>query len=173
MTERSASFEVESCSVEDTERVGAAIAALLVPGDVVLLIGELGAGKTTLTKAIVEALGASGVTSPTFTLCHRYDTSPPIAHVDCYRIDDGDALEDLALDELLDDGCAAIVEWGERLGAHFRNDVLECRLSQEFADGAEQRHVAFRAAGASWSRRLMALHEGVTKALAAAERGRR
>lgn len=171
MSEPLVTFEVDSRSVDETRCIGAALAPLLTPGDVVLLVGELGAGKTTLTKAIVEALGATGVTSPTFTLCHRYDTSPPVAHVDCYRIDDDDDLADLALEELLDDGYVAIVEWGERLGARFGNDALECSLSQGGDDEVDQRHVTFLTTGASWSIRAESLHERVTKALARAASG--
>ncbi len=160
-------FDVDSRSVEDTQRIGAAIASVLDPGDVVLLIGELGAGKTTLTKAIVEALGVTGVTSPTFTLCHRYDTSPPIAHVDCYRIDDGDALADLALEEMLDDGCVAIVEWGERLRERFGGEALECALVPGPGDSFDHRRVTLRAIGTRWSLRADELHDRITTSLGA------
>jgi tRNA threonylcarbamoyladenosine biosynthesis protein TsaE len=168
MTGPPVTLEVDARSVEETKRIGAALAPLLAPGDVVLLVGELGAGKTTLTKAIVEALGATGVTSPTFTLCHRYDTAPPVAHVDCYRIVDGDNLADLALDEVLDDGYVAIVEWGERLGARFGNEALECTLSYGVDDQVGLRRVKFLARGTSWSTRVDSLIERVTKALAGA-----
>jgi tRNA threonylcarbamoyl adenosine modification protein YjeE len=165
-------FTIETRSVEETARLGAAVATLVAPGDIVLLMGELGSGKTTLTKAIVEQLGGAHVTSPTFTLCHRYDTSPPVAHVDCYRIDDGDELADLALEELLDDGCVAIVEWGDRIGTRFRTDALRCTLSQEQADDIDHRHVDIRADGSSWTQRLETLKTRVTEAVANTSRRR-
>jgi tRNA threonylcarbamoyladenosine biosynthesis protein TsaE len=171
MNKTGITFDVASCSVEETRRVGAAIASLLDPGDVVLLVGEIGAGKTTLTKAIVEALGGTGVTSPTFTLCHRYDTSPPVAHIDCYRIDDGDALADLALEEMLDDGDVAIVEWGERLSTRFGGDALECTLAQR--DDVDQRRITLRATGTRWSSRANELRDRVTASLAGTPSGRR
>jgi tRNA threonylcarbamoyl adenosine modification protein YjeE len=167
------SFEAQSRSVEDTKRIGVAVASMLTPGDVVLLFGELGAGKTVFTKAIAEALGATSVTSPTFTLCHRYDNAlPPVAHVDCYRIGENDTLADLALDELLDDGYVGIVEWGERLGARFRIDALECTLRPDDPGDADHRDIAFRAASASWSERLAVLKTRVNEALTGAS-GRR
>jgi tRNA threonylcarbamoyl adenosine modification protein YjeE len=159
-------FEVESRSVDETQRIGSEIAATLEPGDVVLLVGELGAGKTSLVKAIVESLGGSHVTSPTFTLCHRYATSPPLAHVDCYRIDEGDDLADLALDEVIDEGSVALVEWGDRFTGRLGDDVLWCTLSQGSTDPADTRRITFEARGASWSRRLPALHARVAQQLA-------
>ncbi|MGB9112637.1 MAG: tRNA (adenosine(37)-N6)-threonylcarbamoyltransferase complex ATPase subunit type 1 TsaE [Acidimicrobiales bacterium] len=172
MSETDASFDVDSRSVEETQRIGAAIASLLDPGDVVLLVGELGVGKTTLTKAIVEALGSTGVTSPTFTLCHRYDSSPPVAHVDCYRVDDGDALADLALGEMLDDGYVAIVEWGERLSDRLGGDALQCTLATGLGDDFDQRLVTLRTRGTRWSSRADELHDRVTTSLATTPNGR-
>jgi tRNA threonylcarbamoyladenosine biosynthesis protein TsaE len=165
VSESTSTFTVTTRTVGETKRVGAAVASMLVPGDIILLVGELGAGKTTLTKAIVEALGASGVTSPTFTLCHRYESAPPVAHVDCYRIDEGDDLADLALEEMLDDGCVVIVEWGERLRARFGQDALECTLTQEAGAETDQRQITFCSEDASWLSRFDALNEGVEQAV--------
>jgi tRNA threonylcarbamoyl adenosine modification protein YjeE len=110
-----------------TTLFGRELAKMIVPGDVLLLSGELGAGKTTLVKALVGELnGEVEVTSPTFALCHYYETTPPIAHVDCWRMESPNELADLALDELLEDGWVAIVEWGERLGDIY--DDLALRL---------------------------------------------
>jgi tRNA threonylcarbamoyl adenosine modification protein YjeE len=159
-------FEVDSRSEKDTQRIGAALASVLGPGDVVLLVGELGAGKTTLTKAIVAAMGATGVTSPTFVLCHRYDTAPPVAHVDCYRIDDDDALADLALEEMLDDGWVAIVEWGERIPERFGTDALVCTLVPGPGDEPDARRVSFRATGGRWRGRVDELRDRITPVVA-------
>jgi tRNA threonylcarbamoyl adenosine modification protein YjeE len=120
-----------------TEALGATVGARLAPGDVVLLTGELGTGKTTFTRGLVRRLGGGeSVTSPTFTLCHLYDTTPPVAHVDCWRLDGvGDVIE-LGLDELLDDGSCVIAEWGERAAPVIGQDALVVTL--EYDDGGRR-----------------------------------
>lgn len=108
-----------------TRALGAAIASELRGGDVVILSGGLGAGKTTFAKGLVRWLDSTiEVTSPTFALCHRYASSLPIAHVDCWRMESTAELADLALEELLDDGWVAVIEWGERLGGIFDGEAL-------------------------------------------------
>jgi tRNA threonylcarbamoyladenosine biosynthesis protein TsaE len=111
----------ESSCAADTEAIGARLAAELKPGDLVLVEGEVGAGKTTLVRGAVRALGHEGrVTSPTFTLASRYeDGRVPISHLDLYRLaESGADAEDLALlsDELTDERIA-FVEWPEAVGA--------------------------------------------------------
>jgi tRNA threonylcarbamoyladenosine biosynthesis protein TsaE len=96
-----------------TARLAAQLAALMGPGDLILLFGDLGAGKTTLARAVIEALtGEADAPSPTYTLVQVYDAHDgwPLAHADLYRLDDEAELEELGLDEILDDG-AALVEW--------------------------------------------------------------
>ena len=97
---------------------GAALAAVLRPGDVVTLAGPLGAGKTTLVRGVLAALGHQGeVPSPTFAIVQPYDlTNPPVSHADLYRLEDPSELEELGLDDQLIDG-AILVEWPERAGA--------------------------------------------------------
>src|SRR5690606_38336558 len=103
----------------DAERIGGAIGAALMPGDVVLLSGDLGAGKTTLGRAMLKARGLKGdAPSPTFAIGQPY--APPevdlaIAHVDLHRIEDASELIELGLDDYLYDG-ALLIEWPERLG---------------------------------------------------------
>lgn len=83
----------------------------------VLLIGNLGAGKTTLAKGIVKGLGAADpdeVTSPTFTLIHEYGTNPKVYHVDLYRLEHAREVASLGLDEIFDRGAVVLIEWGER-----------------------------------------------------------
>ena len=102
----------ETGSSDETEALGAQLARRLAPGDVVLVSGELGAGKTTFVRGACRALGVqSPVTSPTFTIARRYDGEVPISHLDLYRLDDL-AAEDPALlaDELAEDR-VAFVEW--------------------------------------------------------------
>jgi tRNA threonylcarbamoyladenosine biosynthesis protein TsaE len=119
-------------ALAEAERIGAAIGAALRPGDVVLLSGDLGAGKTTLARAMLKARGlASEAPSPTFAIVQPY--APPevdlaIAHVDLYRIEDEDELIELGLDDYLYDG-ALLIEWPERLGAQGWAEALLLSIS--------------------------------------------
>jgi tRNA threonylcarbamoyladenosine biosynthesis protein TsaE len=102
-------------SPEETEAAGEELAASLQVGDLLLLAGELGAGKTTFVRGLARGLGSSaGVQSPTFQLVRVYPGRIQLAHVDLYRLESGADLTDLGLDELLDEGVVA-VEWGDRL----------------------------------------------------------
>lgn len=123
-----------SCAydLEDADRIGAAIGAALRPGDVVLLSGDLGAGKTTLARAMLKARGLAGeAPSPTFAIVQPYappEVDLPIAHVDLYRIDGEDELIELGLDDYLYDG-ALLIEWPDRLGAQAWGDALALTIS--------------------------------------------
>ena len=111
-----------------TARLGAGIAGGLGCGDAVALWGDLGAGKTTLARAILAALGvAEDVPSPTFTLVQSYDTSPKVAHFDLYRLKSGRELEELGFDDALADG-AVLVEWPERAPEALPPEALHVRL---------------------------------------------
>ncbi|TPE62293.1 tRNA (adenosine(37)-N6)-threonylcarbamoyltransferase complex ATPase subunit type 1 TsaE [Sandaracinobacter neustonicus] len=118
--------------------VGAGLAAVLCPGDVIALSGDLGAGKTTLARAILEALGHPGeVPSPSFTLMQTYPDLPvPVAHADLYRLNSAAEAEALGLDDWLLDG-ALLLEWPERLGNAIWPDRLLLRL--EGAGGPDRR----------------------------------
>ena len=123
-----------------TEALGRWIAAEVRPGDVVALSGGLGVGKTTLTRAILEALGHRGeVPSPTFAIVQPYEeTDPPVWHVDLYRIEDAGELDELGLDSAGE--AALIVEWPERAGAGAWPEALH--LTLDFADGGARRLTA-------------------------------
>ncbi len=111
----------------ETTRAGVELAADLAPGDVVLLIGDLGLGKTVLARGIATGLGVdpSDVHSPTFTLVNQYQGRIPVHHVDLYRIDRESDLGELGLEEILGGEGVAIVEWGERLGRYGVRDAVE------------------------------------------------
>ncbi|MBA3941067.1 MAG: tRNA (adenosine(37)-N6)-threonylcarbamoyltransferase complex ATPase subunit type 1 TsaE [Sphingopyxis sp.] len=113
-------------------RIGAAIGAVLAPGDVVLLSGDLGTGKTTLARAMLKARGLAGeAPSPTFAIVQPYappEVDLPIAHVDLYRIEAEDELIELGLDDYLHDG-ALLIEWPERLGAEGWPGALHLSIS--------------------------------------------
>ncbi|MGZ5961709.1 MAG: tRNA (adenosine(37)-N6)-threonylcarbamoyltransferase complex ATPase subunit type 1 TsaE [Rhizomicrobium sp.] len=118
-----------------TEALGARIAASMRVGDAIALKGDLGAGKTTLARAILRALGVTeNVPSPTFTLVQSYETPlMPVRHFDLYRVTDSSELDELGLDEALDEG-AALIEWPERAGSRLPQDALHVALSLD-ADG--------------------------------------
>lgn len=102
----------ETDSPDQTEALGAELARRLRPGDVVLVSGELGAGKTTLVRGAARALGVSGpVTSPTFTIGARYEGDLPVAHLDLYRLAGMGAEEPGLLDDYLSPDAVAFVEW--------------------------------------------------------------
>ena len=124
-----------------TERLGAALARGLRPGDAVLLSGELGAGKTTLARFILRALGVTDhVPSPTFTLVQSYETPGlTLHHFDLYRIEEASEMAELGLDDALNDG-AALVEWPERgFPARLAGEALHIALTAAGADIREAR----------------------------------
>jgi len=114
-----------------TAELGARIAAHLRPGDVVALVGELGAGKTALARAILRALGVAGhVPSPTFTLVQAYETPRLVVHhFDLYRIEDEHELRELGLDDAREEG-AVLIEWPERgMPKAWQSDALTVELA--------------------------------------------
>lgn len=120
-----------TASEEETIALGERLARTLPRGGTVLLIGKLGAGKTTLAKGIVQGLGtapADEVSSPTFTLIHEYGSPPAVYHVDLYRLDSARDAATLGLDELFDSPALVIVEWGERFPELMPPDRVEIRL---------------------------------------------
>jgi tRNA threonylcarbamoyladenosine biosynthesis protein TsaE len=101
-----------TASAAETEAVGERLATDLAPGDVVLVSGELGAGKTTLIRGACRALGVSEpVTSPTFTIGHRYGGRVPVAHLDLYRLEGLEGEDPALLDDYLGDDTITLIEW--------------------------------------------------------------
>jgi len=125
-------------SAEETIELGRQIAVTLPKRAVVLLIGNLGAGKTTLAKGIAAGLGAAApedVSSPTFTLIHEY--SPRLYHIDLYRLDREDQVATLGLDEIFDRDAIVLIEWGERFPKLMPAARLEIRLRALDGDRCE------------------------------------
>jgi tRNA threonylcarbamoyladenosine biosynthesis protein TsaE len=123
--------EILTHSSEETIEQGRQIGAVLKPPVLILLSGELGAGKTTLTKGIAAGLGAAredDVTSPTFTLVHKYDGATRVYHVDLYRIDGRHDLETLGLEDIFSEQAVVIVEWPDRLKMRTGWPTLEIQL---------------------------------------------
>jgi tRNA threonylcarbamoyl adenosine modification protein YjeE len=114
--------------LDATAALGRAIASGLGIGDAVALWGDLGAGKTTLARTILQALGVrEDVPSPTFTLVQGYDTTPPVAHYDLYRLKSAREMQELGLDDALDRG-AVLVEWPDRAPEALPPEALHVRL---------------------------------------------
>ena len=136
---------------DGTEAVGEALAPLLRVGDLVVLTGDLGAGKTTFVKGLARGLGVDQpVTSPTFTIVQEYDGRIPVAHVDVYRLDRLQELHDLGFEELLEER-VTVVEWGEAVAAALPRDRIDVRLAM--TDDDDRRVVEVDAFGPSWAAR--------------------
>ena len=128
----------ETHSAEETTQLGRQLAAELRPGSIVLLRGELGAGKTTMVKGIAEgwsAAKAEDVTSPTFTLIHEY-RGPGITlyHIDLYRIDTQRELDTLGLDDLIDPKSILLIEWGEKFERFVQERETEIAIEHQGGD---------------------------------------
>ena len=127
--------EITTHSSEDTIAFGRTLTELLAPPKLVLLRGDLGAGKTTLVKGIAAAFDAASeenVTSPTFTLVHEYrGPRANLYHIDLYRIDTPRQLETLGLDDLRSDNSVLLIEWGEKFPRLVRQRDVEIALERE------------------------------------------
>ena len=127
--------DITTNSAEETIAFGRTLAELLAPPKLVLLRGDLGAGKTTLVKGIAAAFEAAAeedVTSPTFTLVHEYrGPRANLYHIDLYRVDTPRELETLGLDDLRSDGSVLLIEWGEKFARLQRERDVEIYLERE------------------------------------------
>jgi len=132
-------------------QLGAKLAAHLKPGDLVVLRGNLGAGKTALTQGIGEFLGIKDVTSPTFVIARSHKGKIPLIHVDAYRLLDS-GTNNFEIDHLdLDTsraGAITVIEWGESVAARLNEDYLLIDIS--FGKGEDERNVEFVGHGARW-----------------------
>jgi tRNA threonylcarbamoyladenosine biosynthesis protein TsaE len=133
----------ETASAEETEALGGEVADRLRPGDVVVVSGELGSGKTTFVRGACRALGVDGpVTSPTFTLGRRYGGRLPVAHLDLFRLEDPAAEDPALLADYLESDGVAFVEWPERGAPGLPGDpALRVRLEHL---GGDRRRVELR-----------------------------
>ena len=136
-------------SPDATRALAAALASVVEAGDVISLVGDLGAGKTAFAQGLARGLGVAGpVTSPTFTIVQEYEGRLPVAHVDVYRLDTIQDLYDLGFDELIDDGRVTIVEWGDLIAPALPPDHLVVRIDPGAADTERVLELSFH--GARW-----------------------
>lgn len=160
---------VVSESPDETRILGAALAPLLVPGDVISLSGDLGAGKTMFVQGLAGAMGVEGrVTSPTFTIVHQYAARYPIVHIDVYRLSSFQEVLDLGFEELLDPEAILIVEWGEAVAPLLPRRYLEIEIRRLGPEQERRRAMTFRPRGEEWSRKLDGMRLTAETLLAAA-----
>ncbi len=152
-------------AAEDTKELAGALAGLVQPGDLILLSGDLGSGKTTFAQGFGAALGVTEpIVSPTFTLVRNYDGRIPLVHCDVYRLDRLQEVIDLGLAEQLDDGGVALIEWGDMAAPSLPADFLEVRLEfgdPEDAAADDERRISIRVVGPTWSPRQAAVAKAV------------
>jgi tRNA threonylcarbamoyladenosine biosynthesis protein TsaE len=141
---------IEISTAQDMHELGTRIGAQLKAGDLLLLNGDLGAGKTVLVQGIAQALGINGVTSPTFVISKSYKATLPLIHVDVYRLlDSGKAalfLDDLDLDSDRENS-VTVIEWGGAESARLSDQRLEITIDRS----EEVRRVSFNCVGNRWS----------------------
>lgn len=148
-------FQVVTRSEEETEEWGRRLAALLRPGDCLLLVGELGAGKTCLVRGVARGLGIDErITSPTFILLREHRGRIPLYHLDAYRLEGPEDLFMLGVEELAEGEGVLAVEWGDRVRGFFRGDFLEIEMRTL---GDSERELVFVPHGRSWRDRLEGL----------------
>ncbi len=162
-------------TVEETRDVGAALAAVLEPGDVVALSGDLGAGKTSLVQGVARGLGSTDhVGSPTFTLVREYEGRLRILHMDVYRLDRVQDVFDLGFDEIVDPDAVLLIEWGDAIEGVLPEEHLVVGLTmpeqprgaveeEEDGEGGEgaTREIEVTALGVSWDARRAALEDAL------------
>ncbi|MET9526333.1 tRNA (adenosine(37)-N6)-threonylcarbamoyltransferase complex ATPase subunit type 1 TsaE [Streptomyces coeruleorubidus] len=152
----SGSVQIVVTSPEQMRELGRRLAKLLRAGDLVMLSGELGAGKTTLTRGLGEGLGVRGaVTSPTFVIARVHPSlgdGPPLVHVDAYRLSGGlDEMEDLDLDVSLPES-VVVVEWGEGKVEELTEDRLQVVIHRAVGDTTDEvRHMTITGVGERWA----------------------
>ncbi len=150
-------IRVRTRSPVDTRELAANLAELAQSGDLLLLVGDLGAGKTTFTQGFAAALGISEpVTSPTFTLAREYHGRLLLHHLDVFRLDQISEVLDLGLPELLDSDGVILIEWGDAIRQALPNDYLEVALT--FIEGQpsppDERIVVLTPVGPRWQARV-------------------
>lgn len=148
-------------SVGDTRALAAEVAALTRPGDLLVLAGGLGAGKTAFAQGFGQGLGVQEtITSPAFVLVRSYQGGRlPMVHIDVYRLDHLQELIDLGVAELLDEGGVTLIEWGDVVSPALPADFLEVRL--EIGEAEDERRLEVNAVGRNWPARMTAVRRAV------------
>ena len=149
---------LRTTSSDATKAMAGVVAEHVRPGDLLLLVGDLGAGKTTFAQGFALALGITEpVTSPTFTLARTYPGRLRMHHVDVYRLERMAEVGDLALGELIDSDGVTLIEWGDAILAALPPVYLEVRL--ELGEESDERTIAVRAVGQAWQTRVRSIEK--------------
>ena len=159
---------VRTRSVGETVSLGSHIGGILRPGEILLLVGDLGTGKTTFVRGLADGLGiATRPRSPTFTVVHTYDGGKyPLVHVDLYRLDSSGEVLSLGLEELFEPPAVSVVEWGEKATPIVGDDYLELDFAWEpatsdaSAEDDDVRNIRFLPVG-RWQQRMGEISETV------------
>lgn len=152
----SAAVSATSRSPEQTRRLAHDLAEVMRPGDLVVLSGDLGCGKTAFTQGLGAGLGVTDtITSPTFALVQSYDGRLDLHHLDVYRLEHLNEALDLGLAEMLDDGAVVVIEWGDTIAPVLPQEYLEVRI----AAGADTNHreITLVGVGTRWQVRMRAV----------------
>ena len=154
-------IHARTTSVDDTRALAAQVAPLAKPGDLLLLAGDLGAGKTAFVQGFARGLGVTEpVTSPAFVLARPYPGRLTLLHLDVYRLEHIQELHDLGISELLDDGGVTVIEWGDVVAPALPADFLEVRMSPS-DDDDDERFLTLRWVGPAWPPRVAALRRAI------------
>ena len=150
-------------SADDTRTFAAELAPVLRTGDVILLSGDLGAGKTVFVQGLAHGLGVRDrVTSPTFVLARQYEGDLPLVHLDVYRLDRVQEVIDIGIAEMVDDDAVVAIEWGEFVAPTIGPDALSVRLEFPSPDeSSDARILTVAARGERWTPRLGALRRAL------------
>jgi tRNA threonylcarbamoyladenosine biosynthesis protein TsaE len=144
-------LDIVTRAPDETRKAGAALAELLVPGDVISLTGDLGAGKTAFVQGAARALGVGDpVVSPTFVLVREYRGDVPVYHVDVYRLDRIQEVLDLGFEDYLDPSGVVFIEWGDAIEALLPNEHLRVEITVR---EDEVRRLGFAGRGSRWAAR--------------------
>jgi tRNA threonylcarbamoyladenosine biosynthesis protein TsaE len=152
-------------SADETRALAGELAPIVRTGDVILLAGDLGAGKTVFVQGLAQALGVrERVTSPTFVLSRQYEGDLPVVHIDVYRLDHVQEVIDIGLAELVDDDAVVLIEWGDVVAQSVGPNYLGVRLEYPAAtaDGpVDDRVITLSPRGEGWAPRQQALRRAV------------
>ena len=153
-------MKIISGSVKETISIGKSLALSLQKGDIVCLFGDLGSGKTVLTKGISSGLGVKPgkILSPTFVLLRRYGGKVPVYHFDLYRLNDPKDILGIGYEEYFFDEGISVIEWGDRLGYYMPKEFLKIKLE---ISGEKRRTLKFTATGRHYRRLLEKLNEDI------------
>jgi len=153
---RPAGVVARTTSPDATRALAAALAELARPCDLLLLVGDLGAGKTAFSQGFGHGLGVEDrITSPTFALVQSYRGRLDLYHLDVYRLEQVNEALDLGLSEMLDDDAVTLIEWGDTITRALPRDYLEVRIT--FGDGDEDRVIELTPVGSRWHSRMRAV----------------